>query len=140
MPGKVFFDTNILVYAFDAADSRRQGQASGLLEAHLRDRTAVLSLQVLQEFFVTVTRKISRPLEPPKARSLVAEFLHHDVVEPSSVHMMKAIDLSISQKISFWDALVVTTAAESGCKTLITEDLKHDSVLAGVHILNPFRN
>jgi predicted nucleic acid-binding protein len=139
MPDRVFLDTNILVYAFDVSDDRRHALAVDLLEEHLRNRTAVLSLQVLQEFFVTVTRKISRPLEPRKARNLVAEFLRHDVVEPSSIHLLMAMDFTVAHKIALWDALVVAVAAETSCKTLYTEDLRHDAVLSGVRVVNPFK-
>ena len=138
MPDKVFLDTNILVYAFDADDTARQRLAADLLERHLRDRTVVLSLQILQEFFVVVTRKVKTPLEPKKARQLVGEFLRHDVVEPTSVHLLKAMDLSIGQKFSFWDSLVIVTAIEAGCKHLYSEDLKHNSIIEGLLILNPF--
>ena len=75
MPDKVFFDTNVLVYAFDSSEAHRHDLAMDILESHLKDRTAVLSLQVLQEFFVTVTRKIEKRLELKQARDLVVEFL-----------------------------------------------------------------
>jgi predicted nucleic acid-binding protein len=140
MPDKVFLDTNILVYAFDAGDPMRQPLAAGLVERHLRDRTAVLSLQVLQEFFVVVTRKVKTPLEPQKARKLVAEFLRHEVVEPTSVHLLKAMDLSIGERFSFWDSLVIVTALEAGCERLYSEDLKHNMVLEGLTITNPFKH
>ncbi len=139
MPDKVFLDTNILVYAFDRDDARRQKIAAELMERHLRNRTGVLSLQVLQEFFVVITRKIKVPLDPSKARQLVADFLRHDVVEVSAIHLLEAMDLSISAKISFWDALVVVTAARAGCKTVYTEDLRCDSTVAGVRVVNPFK-
>jgi predicted nucleic acid-binding protein len=139
MPDKVFIDTNILVYAFDADDPKRQGLAGDLLERHLKDRTAVLSLQVLQEFFVVVTRKVKTPLEPRKARQLVAEFLRHNVVEPTAIHLLKAMDLSIHQKLSFWDSLVIVSALEAGCKRLYSEDLKHHMTLDGLMIVNPFK-
>jgi predicted nucleic acid-binding protein len=140
MSDKVFLDTNILVYAFDADDPTRQHLAASLLEKHLTDHTAVLSLQVLQEFFVVMTRKVKTPMEPGKARRLVADFLRHDVVEPTSVHLLKAMDLSIGQRFSFWDSLVIVTALEAGCKRLYSEDLKHNLTLEGLTIMNPFKH
>ena len=77
-------------------------------------------------------------MEPKKARQLVAEFLRHDIVEPSAVHLLKAMDLSIAGKLSFWDALILVTAAQAGCRHIYTEDLKNGSTIEGVHILNPF--
>jgi predicted nucleic acid-binding protein len=139
MPDRAFFDTNILVYAFDRRDATRQAISSKLLEQGLRDRTAVLSLQVLQEFYVVSTRKISVPLEPARARNLVAEFLRHDEVETTAAHLLQAMDLSTGAKLSFWDSLIAVTAVEARCKIIYTEDFKHDSTILGVRVVNPFK-
>jgi predicted nucleic acid-binding protein len=139
MPDRVFLDTNILVYAFDREDARRQAIAAELFERHLKDRTAVLSLQVLQEFFVVVTRKIKSPLASAQARRLVADFLRHNVVETSPIHLLEAMDLSITDRLSFWDAMIIVTAVRAGCKIIYTEDLRSESSVKGVRIVNPFK-
>jgi len=139
MSGRVFFDTNVLVYAFDRSEPLRQQQASELLEQALLARTAVFSLQVLQEFHVVTTRKIRPPLAPAASRKILAELLRHNVIEPTGTHVLEAIDLSIGSQLSYWDALILTTAASAGCETLLTEDLSAGATVHGVRIVNPFR-
>ena len=138
MADKVFFDTNVLVYAFDRGDAVRQRRASQLLEDALREGTAVLSLQVLQEFYVVATRKIRAPLSPENARSLVAEFLRHQVVEPTALHLLRAIDLSIAHVLSLWDALILAAAAAAGCRTVYSEDFSAGAVFGDLRVANPF--
>ncbi len=99
MPARAFFDTNVLVYAFDRGDASRQDKASALLAAALRAGTAVFSLQVLQEFFVVATRKLRVPLAPATARSIVADLLRQPVIEPTAVHLLRAIDLSVAHTL-----------------------------------------
>ena len=139
MADKVFFDTNILVYAFDRGDAARQKTASELLEESIRAQAAVISLQVVQEFYVVTTRKILTPLLPEAARSAVGEFLRLQVIEPNAVHVIRAINLSIAHCLSFWDALIITAAATAGCSILYSEDLAAGSSLANVRIINPFK-
>ena len=139
MPDSVFFDTNILVYAFDKDDPKRQDIAAALLDENLKLGRATMSLQVLQEFFVVTTSKIKSPLTPAMARALVCDFLHHRVVEPSAVHLLKAIDISMAHRLSFWDGLILAAASEAGCRYLYSDDLQHGAKLAGVEIINPFK-
>lgn len=139
MTERRFFDTNVLVYAHDSTDPRRQEIAAALLEDCLRAGTAVLSLQVLQEFYVVATRKLRPPLHPNEARSLVGDFLHHPLVETTGSHVLRAIDLSVASQVSLWDALIFVAAASAGCSVLYSEDLAHGSTIAGVKIENPFR-
>lgn len=139
MSDRAFFDTNVLVYAFDRGDARRQRIASELLEAALKAGTGVLSLQVLQEFYVVTTRRIRVPLAPSVARSAVVDLLRFHVVEPSAVHVLQAMDLSVARSLSYWDALVVVTADSAGCSVLHSEDMAHGSALLGLRVENPFR-
>ncbi len=139
MSDRAFFDTNVLVYAFDRGDARRQAIASKLLQERLKANTGVLSLQVLQEFYVVATRKIRVPLAPSVARAAIGDFLRFHVVEPTAVHLLEAIDVSIAHVLSFWDALVVVTAATSGCSLLYSEDLADGTTVRDVRIENPFR-
>jgi predicted nucleic acid-binding protein len=131
-----FFDTNIFVYADDSSATDKQELAIALFAAHLRNSTAVVSLQVLQEYFSVVTRKLGVSAEAAQlkveviARSKVARLETADVIH--------AIELHRLSKISFWDALIVQAARSAGAQVLYTEDLQPDSTIGGVRIVNPF--
>lgn len=133
-----FVDTNVLVYAFDVSAARKHEVARQLLE-RLWDRgTGCLSVQVLQEFFVTITRKVPMPLSTDDAKARVRELSAWLIFAPSADDIVSAIDLQTEAKIGFWDAMVVLAAAESGCDVLWTEDLNDGQVVRGVRIRNPF--
>lgn len=136
-PGE-FVDTNVLVYAFDVSAAQKHEQARQLLE-RLWDRgTGCLSVQVLQEFFVTITRKVPLPLSTDDAKARIRELSAWRVFAPSADDIVSAIDLQVEAKIGFWDAMVVLAAAESDCGVLWTEDLSHGQILRGVRLRNPF--
>lgn len=132
MPGRAFLDTNVLVYADDVGAGDRRERAMACLERHLRDRSAVFSTQVLQEYFVVATRKLG--LSPARARRKVELLATQDVVTLETDAVLAAIDLHRLHALSFWDALIVQAAATARCKTLITEDLQEGQVLQGVRI------
>jgi len=134
----VFIDTNVLVYAYDAKAGRKHEIARDLLTELWSREGAVLSIQVLQEFFVTVTRKISRPIEPRLAREIVEDLLTWSVVVIDGASVLAAIDLQGLEKISFWDALIVAAAQRAGTKVLLSEDLADGRVFADVTVRNPF--
>lgn len=134
-----FVDTNILVYAFDRSDPARSNVASGLLSELMTEGRLRLSTQVLQEFFVTVTKKIRTPLQVQEAIAVMDDLAVVPVFSPRYEHVRDAARLSESATISFWDALVVVAAAGSGADLLCTEDLNHGQVVLGVEIVNPFR-
>ena len=138
MSDSAFLDTNVLVYAFDGADSRKQQAAAKLVRQLLERGMGVVSTQVLQEFFVTVTRKVKSPLSVADARSAIEDFAVLRVVGIDVGHILDAIERHQRLKLSFWDALILTAAADSGCRTLYTEDLSPGSVLDGVEIVSPF--
>lgn len=138
MADKAFFDTNVLVYAFDRLNPAKHGVARALLDRHVADGTFVASLQVLQEFFVTVTRKVSKTVSPGKAREIVAEFTNHRIVEPTIELLLRSIDLSIRLQFSLWDAQICAAALDAGCVTLFSEDLTHGQNVGGLIIRNPF--
>lgn len=135
MAERRFFDTNILVYAHDAAEPQKRKTARKLLAAHLADQTAVLSTQVLQEYFVAATR-MGLPAE--LAQRQVATYAQADVVQVSSELILAAIDLHRLQRISFWDALILRAARAGGCGLLVSEDLQHGQSYEGVRVENPF--
>lgn len=137
-PQRDFVDTNVLVYAFDSSAGRKQQAAQALLERLWESNTGCVSLQVLQEFFVTVTKKVAEPLPVAEAKARIREFAAWRVFAPTPDDILAAIDLHAQAKIGFWDAMVVLAAAESGCDVLWTEDLSDGQLLRGVRIRNPF--
>ena len=137
-PQREFIDANILVYAFDSSAARKQHVARRLLERLWESGTGCLSVQVLQEFFVTVTKKVAKPLPMDEATSRVREFAAWRVFAPTSDDVLAAIDLHARARIGFWDAMIVLAAVESGCDVLWTEDLSDGQLLRGVRIRNPF--
>lgn len=136
MSDRSFFDTNILVYADDKAAPAKQRRAIELVALHRRAGTGVLSLQVLQEYFVTVTRKLRVDAQIARRKvELLAEF---DVAAPDLDDILAAIDLHRLLGFSFWDALVLRTAKEAACTVLLSEDLQAGRTIDGVQIVNPF--
>jgi predicted nucleic acid-binding protein len=135
--GRTFLDSNILVYAFDRRDTRKQGQAVSLLQQSSA-ATVAISAQVLGEFYWTVTRKLPVPLTFEAARAAVLSLARLRVVAIDQDLVHDAIDLSRSASIAYWDALIVKAAASAGCRRLLTEDLNHGQVIDGVRVENPF--
>ncbi len=137
MPVRSFFDTNILIYADDKAAPAKQRRAVALVAEHRRARTGVVSIQVLQEYFVTVTRKLRVDVAIARRKvELLAEF---QVAAPDVSDILAAIDLHRLRSLSFWDALVIRSAKQSGCTVLFSEDMQHTRDLDGLQIVNPFR-
>ena len=133
---KSFFDTNIFVYAFDNNDPDKKRISKELISKAGREGTGVLSTQVLQEFYVTCTKKLG--VEPLTAKGYMSLLTNFDVIEISPNLIESAIDCSVINKISFWDALIVSAASFAKCTTLYSEDLNHDQVIKGVRVWNPF--
>jgi predicted nucleic acid-binding protein len=136
MSGRTFIDTNVFVYAFDTNEPVKQQIALRTL-AETGDR-AVLSTQVLSEFYVVATRKLPDPLAPRIAAEIIGELSRLSVVDTDTVLVGSAIEISDWSQISFWDGLIVAAASASGCDRILTEDLAAGATLAGVHIVNPF--
>jgi predicted nucleic acid-binding protein len=135
MSARSFFDTNVLIYADDKAAPSKQRRALELVAEHRRAGTGVVSLQVLQEYFVTVTRKLQ--LDASIARRKVELLAEFDVAAPDLADILAAIDLHRLHSLSFWDALVVRSAKQAGCSVLLTEDFQHGREMEGLRIVNP---
>jgi predicted nucleic acid-binding protein len=133
-----FVDTNVLVYAFDLSAGEKQTTAVRLLERLWNCGTGCLSVQILQEFYVTVTRKVALPLPVDEARSRVRELAVWRIFAPDAGDVLDAISLQQDARIGFWDAMVVLGASKLGCETLWSEDLTDGQVIRGVRIRNPF--
>ncbi len=133
-----FVDTNVLVYAFDKRRSARKKIARELL-SELIDRDRIcLSTQVFQEFFVVMTRKVSRPCRPDEALAYLEDFTAWPLFVVDYRAIRDAGMLAQDAVLSFWDALIVVAAARSGAERLYTEDLNHGQQVLGVEIVNPF--
>lgn len=137
MPARSFFDTNILIYADDKDAPAKQRKALNLIAEHRRTRTGVVSLQVLQEYFVTVTKKLR--VDATIARRKVELLSEFDVASPEVADILAAIDLHRLHSFSFWDALILRAAKQAGCSVLFSEDMQDTREIDGVRIVNPFR-
>jgi predicted nucleic acid-binding protein len=133
---KVFLDTNILVYALDRDDLEKQNACRTILKQLQDTNRAVISTQVMQEFFVVATRKLG--VEPLKAKSILQALGNLEVVSISPALTYEAIDCSLLNQISFGDALVIVCAESARCTLVLSEDLNDGQVIKGVKVQNPF--
>lgn len=137
MKGLAFFDTNILIYADDGASPEKQSRAIRLITEHQRRSSAVISLQVMQEYFAAVTRNLG--VDPELAQRKVQLLARGRVVRFIEDDVIAAIELHRLTRVSFWDAMIIHAARLAGAVVLYSEDLQHGAVIGGVPILNPFR-
>ena len=131
-----FFDTNVLVYVFDRAESIKQARAQDLVTAHMTARDMVLSTQVLQELYVTLTRK--KQLGAADALEVVTTFAQERIVPASADLVLRGLALSQQRQLSVWDALIVQAALQAGCTTLYSEDFQNGARFDELVVLNPF--
>jgi predicted nucleic acid-binding protein len=137
MSDKAFVDTNVLIYAHDIDAKAKHEAAKQVLQELWSERTGVLSMQVLQEFYVNVTRKISRPLSKESARLVVSTYTAW-CIDTTPAEISSAFRIEDEAHIGFWDALIMSSAVKSGATRLLSEDLNSGQTIAGVKIENPF--
>jgi len=137
MTGKSFVDTNVLIYAHDVDAKAKHEIAKTVLRELWSSRTGVLSMQVLQEFYVNVTRKITTPLPKDKARLVVNTYAIW-CTETTPAEITAAFRIEDEAKIDFWDALMVASASKCGAARIISEDLNAQQSIAGIRVENPF--
>ena len=135
---RTFFDTNILVYLFDADAGDKKARASVRFEQETASGRALLSTQVLQEFYVVVTRKLQVPLEPQVAEDVVRDLSMLPLIGIDADKILSAIARSRRTQLSFWDALIIESALAGGADRILTEDLQHGQMIDGLQIENPF--
>lgn len=140
MTGPVFVDTNVFVYRFDTSEPDKQARAEAWLERLWAERAGRLSLQVQQELYVTLTRKLSRPLEPAEARPVVRSLDVWKPVPADRRTLEAAWALEDRHSLSWWDALIVAAAEIAGCPILLSEDLGHGQRFGAVEVVDPFRS
>ncbi len=138
MSGKIFLDTNILIYAHDIDAGNKHSVSRKIVKDLWENRTGVLSTQVLQEFYINVTRKISSPLPPLAAREIIRSYLCWEIRENTSLSVIRASEIEEKYRISFWDALVVVAAYTAKADKILTEDLNSGQIIEGIVIVNPF--
>jgi predicted nucleic acid-binding protein len=137
MSDRIFVDTNVLIYAHDVDSKSKHAIAKNILRELWSDRTGVLSMQVLQEFYVNVTRKIRSPLSKDSARLVVSSYSIW-CVETTPAELSVAFRIEDESRKGFWDALILAAAAKSGAMRLLSEDLNPGQKIAGLRIENPF--
>ena len=133
-----FVDTNVVVYAHDETAGPKRERARILLEELWSARAGCLSVQVLQEVYVTLTAKVPRPLEAGTATAIVSDLSSWHIHVPGSADVMGAIALHRRHRISFWDAMIVWSAQQQDCTTLWSEDLSPGHTYDGLRVRNPF--
>lgn len=138
MSGRTFLDTNVLVYLYDADAPEKQRAARRVLE-HADDDGLVISTQVLQEFYVTVTKKFAKRLTQAEILLALKGLRKLPTVQVDVPMIFEAIEVAQRFKISFWDSLIVQAALSAGCALLLTEDLQHDLRIGSLTVENPFR-
>jgi predicted nucleic acid-binding protein len=138
MTGPAFFDTNILLYADDARSPEKQTRAISLFSDHQRRGMAIISLQVMQEYFAAATRKLG--VDAALAQRKVEVLARGKVVRFQEQDVISAIELHRLSRISFWDAMIVHAARLAGAAVLYSEDLQHGVTLGGVRVVDPFRS
>ena len=135
---KSFVDSNVVVYLFDQDSPKKKAAAQRILQTEASVGNILLSTQVLQEFYVTVTRKLAKPLKPETALEAVTRFSAFPLVIVDMTLILSAIRRSQKDSISFWDSLVIDAALKGGAQRLWSEDLQHGRMVNGMRIENPF--
>jgi len=136
--GRAFVDTNVLVYAHDTSAGAKRTTAAALVERLWESGHGRVSIQVLQELFVNLTRKLPRPLDTDAAANVVEDIARWTLHAPDAEDVLAAIRLHERYRISFWDAMIVRSAAALGCETLLSEDLNAGQRYGGVLVVDPF--
>ncbi|MDP2871215.1 MAG: PIN domain-containing protein [Bacillota bacterium] len=137
---RLFLDTNVLVYAHDSSAGMKHSQAKQVIQSLWDSRDGCLSIQVLQEFYVAVTRKVRSPLSATHARQVVSDLSTWALHSPTAGDIMNAIDIQQESGLSFWDAMIIQSALQLGATCILSEDLNPGQRLRGIVVVNPFRD
>jgi len=133
-----FVDTNVLIYAHDLSAAAKHTRARDLLQELWESGDGCLSIQVMQEFYVNVTRKVAKPLAPEIAAQIIADLSVWRVHRPGVQDVLDAVRLQARYRVSFRDAMIVSSAIQLGCQTIWSEDLNPGQVYQGVTVRSPF--
>lgn len=135
---KVFLDTNIIIYAYDISAGIKHDIAGKIMVGLWDSGSGVISTQVLQEFFVSVTKKIPGAIDAKLAKEIVNDLLKWDVVINDGETILGAIDIHLQYKYSFWDSMIIDAAIKGGAEVLFSEDLSDGQIIEEIMIKNPF--
>ena len=135
---KIFVDTNILVYAHDIDAGKKHETARRIVRKLWEGQNAAISLQILQEFFITLTKKLKKPVSLKQAKDFLEMYSAWDVIHFQSIDLLEAVDLQIKYQLSFWDSLVIRAAHMADTPFILTEDLQHGQKIGQLRIHNPF--
>jgi predicted nucleic acid-binding protein len=133
-----FVDTNVLIYAHDISAGDKRARSRELIEGLWESGLGCLSVQVFQEFYVNVTEKVSKPLSSEVAAEIVSDLSAWQVHRPGVEDILEAIRMQHRYQMSFWDAMIVTSAIQLGCTTLWSEDLNPGQLYDQVKVATPF--
>ena len=136
---KIFLDTNILLYAHDLDAGIKYTRAKQVVADLWESGRGVLSAQVLEEFYVNVTRKIPKPLSKSEARDIINQYIAWGPVPIEGNLVIEASDIEERHQLSFWDALIIAAAKAGGASAVFTENITHNQTIEGVRIQNPLR-
>jgi predicted nucleic acid-binding protein len=136
--GRFFVDTNLLVYAYDSSAGNKWKTSLEVLSQLWIHRNGVLSTQVIQELFVSLTQKVKNPILPRAAKEIISDLLRWPVVVNEAENILRAVDLQIKYHFSFWDSLILQAAITSKSEFLLSEDFQDGQVVESVTLLNPF--
>jgi len=136
MTEKYFVDTNILIYCIDNHYPKKKSISRELIAKLFEDNSGIISTQVLQEFYYAAVNKLRS--DHKIVKELLKSFEDFEIVQINPAIIYNAIDCSITNKISFWDALIISAAKSANCNKLFSEDLNNGQIINGVEIVNPF--
>jgi predicted nucleic acid-binding protein len=138
MSGLEFIDTNVLVYAFDTTNPHKRNIAAALIERLWLERKGSMSVQVMQEFLYTITRKVKQPLSVEQAIAVLEPYQVWAIHAPTSEDVFIAAKNTLSMRVSFWDSMILHSATQLDCKILWSEDLNHGQKYGSILVQNPF--
>ncbi|MCL6589934.1 MAG: PIN domain-containing protein [Firmicutes bacterium] len=136
--GLQFVDTNILIYSYNINELQKHQKAFLLLSQLWNSGQGALSIQVLQEFYVVVTQKLTNRLSPETAIQIIEDLSNWTCHIPEIADMVEAIYIQQKNTISFWDALIICSAKKVGAEIIWSEDLNHNQLYEGIIVKNPF--
>jgi predicted nucleic acid-binding protein len=135
---RVFLDTNVLVYAYDDYLPQKQRRAREVIEQLAAAARAIVSTQVLQEFYWVVTRRLTKPVPEEVAEQAVKSLLTLPVLQVTPALVLDAIRRSRSEQLALWDALIIEAALAGGASSLYSEDMQSGRRVGDLTIENPF--
>ena len=138
MRASYLVDSNILVYAYDRLAGPKHAQAKILAQKLWENKAGCISVQVLQELYVNLTRKAASPVETGQAAQIISDLCTWQVHVPDGSDVLGAIDIQQQYQLAFWDAMIIHSAVEAGCSLIYSEDFSPGRVYQGVKVVNPF--